>query len=197
MGRAPPRRGRGDVSRGVHRLGARPFNFAPTGGEPGQRVLERGVRAFQEIVLAHPGECVLVVSHKATIRLIIAHVLGFDPRGYRDRLDQLPACLNMIDMYPDGTGRLRLLNDVSHYTVDAAAVAHGRPYLIMDDAAFWHRLQFAFTITYHYLFPQLTMGLAWFLVSGSGVRCERATNDTRRPHDSGPRSSASPLPSVS
>ena len=24
--------------------------------------------------------------------------------------------------------------------------------------------QFAFTVTYHYLFPQLTMGLAWFLV---------------------------------
>lgn len=36
--------------------------------------------------------------------------------------------------------------------------------VIMDDPAFWHRLQFAFTITYHYLFPQLTMGLAWFLV---------------------------------
>ncbi|HEV3201165.1 MAG TPA: cytochrome ubiquinol oxidase subunit I [Bryobacteraceae bacterium] len=34
----------------------------------------------------------------------------------------------------------------------------------MDDALIWHRLQFAFTITYHYLFPQLTMGLAWFLV---------------------------------
>src|ERR1039457_7262013 len=34
----------------------------------------------------------------------------------------------------------------------------------MDDALFWHRLQFAFTITYHYLFPQLTMGLAWILV---------------------------------
>jgi cytochrome d ubiquinol oxidase subunit I len=34
----------------------------------------------------------------------------------------------------------------------------------MDDAAIWHRLQFAFTVTYHYLFPQLTMGLAWFLV---------------------------------
>jgi cytochrome bd ubiquinol oxidase subunit I len=32
------------------------------------------------------------------------------------------------------------------------------------DPAFWSRLQFAFTITYHYLFPQLTMGLAWFLV---------------------------------
>ena len=24
----------------------------------------------------------------------------------------------------------------------------------------WSRLQFGFTITYHYLFPQLTMGLA-------------------------------------
>ena len=34
----------------------------------------------------------------------------------------------------------------------------------MDDPAFWHRLQFGFTVTYHYLFPQLTMGIAWFLV---------------------------------
>jgi cytochrome bd-type quinol oxidase subunit 2 len=34
----------------------------------------------------------------------------------------------------------------------------------MNDAAFWHRLQFAVTATYHYLFPQLTMGLAWFIV---------------------------------
>ena len=34
----------------------------------------------------------------------------------------------------------------------------------MTDLAFWHRLQSAFTVTYHYLFPQLTMGLAWFLV---------------------------------
>lgn len=34
----------------------------------------------------------------------------------------------------------------------------------MNDAAFWHRLQFAFTVTYHYLFPQLTMGLVWFIV---------------------------------
>ncbi|HEY5962241.1 MAG TPA: cytochrome ubiquinol oxidase subunit I [Polyangiaceae bacterium] len=32
------------------------------------------------------------------------------------------------------------------------------------DAPAWHRFQFAFTITYHYLFPQLTMGLALLLV---------------------------------
>src|ERR1700760_2971626 len=34
----------------------------------------------------------------------------------------------------------------------------------MGDTLFWSRLQFGFTITYHYLFPQLTMGLAWILV---------------------------------
>src|SRR5580700_7597489 len=34
----------------------------------------------------------------------------------------------------------------------------------MDDTLFWSRMQFGFTITYHYLFPQLTMGLAWIIV---------------------------------
>jgi cytochrome d ubiquinol oxidase subunit I len=34
----------------------------------------------------------------------------------------------------------------------------------LSDPAFWHRFQFAFTLVYHYLFPQLTMGLAWFIV---------------------------------
>ncbi len=35
---------------------------------------------------------------------------------------------------------------------------------IMADALFWHRLQFAFTAVYHYIFPQLTMGLALLIV---------------------------------
>jgi cytochrome bd ubiquinol oxidase subunit I len=34
----------------------------------------------------------------------------------------------------------------------------------MDDVLLIHRLHFAFTITYHYLFPQLTMGLALLIV---------------------------------
>ena len=34
----------------------------------------------------------------------------------------------------------------------------------MDSALTIHRLHFAFTITYHYLFPQLTMGLAPLIV---------------------------------
>jgi len=34
----------------------------------------------------------------------------------------------------------------------------------MTDALFWHRLHFGFTVTYHYLFPQLTMGLALLIL---------------------------------
>jgi cytochrome d ubiquinol oxidase subunit I len=34
----------------------------------------------------------------------------------------------------------------------------------MSDPLFWHRLQFGFTATFHYLFPQLTMGLALLIV---------------------------------
>ena len=35
----------------------------------------------------------------------------------------------------------------------------------MNDALFIHRIHFAFTVTYHYLFPQLTMGLAALIVA--------------------------------
>jgi len=34
----------------------------------------------------------------------------------------------------------------------------------LEDALLLSRLQFAFTVTYHYLFPQLTMGLALFIL---------------------------------
>jgi cytochrome d ubiquinol oxidase subunit I len=34
----------------------------------------------------------------------------------------------------------------------------------MSDPLFWHRLQFGFTASFHYLFPQLTMGLALLIV---------------------------------
>jgi len=42
----------------------------------------------------------------------------------------------------------------------------------VDDPGFWHRVQFGFTIAFHYLFPQLTMGLALliFLLKLVGLR---------------------------
>jgi probable phosphoglycerate mutase len=94
---------------------ADPFTFAPKDGESGLGVLARALPVVREIVVGHPGETVLVVSHKATLRLIISSLLGFDARGYRDRLDQSPACLNVLDFKDPVRARLMLFNDVSHY----------------------------------------------------------------------------------
>jgi len=44
----------------------------------------------------------------------------------------------------------------------------------MDSALDVHRLHFAFTITYHYLFPQLTMGLALLIVVLKSLALRRA-----------------------
>ena len=93
-----------------------PFTVAPTGGECGVDVMARALPVVRAIVEAHHGQQVLVVSHKATIRLIISSLLGFDARGYRDRLDQAPACLNVLDFKDPVRARLMLFNDVSHYT---------------------------------------------------------------------------------
>ena len=95
---------------------ADPFTVAPQGGECGVDVMARALPIIRAIVEAHAGERVLVVSHKATIRLVISSLLGFDARGYRDRLDQAPACLNILDFKDPVRARLMLFNDVSHYT---------------------------------------------------------------------------------
>lgn len=94
---------------------ADPFTFAPEGGESGLSVLARALPVIREIVVKHEGQNVLVVSHKATLRLLISSLLGFDARGYRDRLDQAPACLNILDFRDPVRARLMLFNDVSHY----------------------------------------------------------------------------------
>jgi probable phosphoglycerate mutase len=92
-----------------------PFTYAPLGGESGLSVMARALPVIREIVAQHRDENVVVVSHKATIRLILSSLLGFDPRGYRDRLDQAPACLNVLDFKDTVRVRLMLFNDVSHY----------------------------------------------------------------------------------
>jgi probable phosphoglycerate mutase len=93
-----------------------PFTFAPTHGESGVAVLARALPALRDIVTAHLGGRILIVSHKATIRLLLSSLLGFDARGYRDRLDQDPACLNVLDFRDAVRARLMLFNDTSHYT---------------------------------------------------------------------------------
>ncbi|MDB4906007.1 MAG: pspA [Gemmatimonadetes bacterium] len=98
-----------------------PFTFAPSGGESGVQVLARALPVLRSIVTAHPGEHVLVVSHKATIRLLISSLLGFDARGYRDRLDMAPASLSVIDFVDPVKARLMLFNDTSHYSAQPRA----------------------------------------------------------------------------
>ena len=95
---------------------ADPFTFAPKDGETGVAVMARALPVIRAIVLGHPCASVAVVSHKATIRLLLSSLLGFDARGYRDRLDQAPACLNIVDFRDPGRARLMLYNDTSHYT---------------------------------------------------------------------------------
>jgi broad specificity phosphatase PhoE len=92
-----------------------PFTFAPSGGESGLAVLARALPVVRDIVVAHEGARILVVSHKATLRLLLSSLLGFDARGYRDRLDQSPACLNVVDFRGPTRPRLMLFNDISHY----------------------------------------------------------------------------------
>jgi probable phosphoglycerate mutase len=92
-----------------------PYTFAPEGGETGLAVTARALPALSSLVARQAGRSFLVVSHKATIRLLVSALIGFDPRFYRDRLDQSPACLNVLDFKDPSHARLTLFNDVSHY----------------------------------------------------------------------------------
>ncbi|MFN2475282.1 MAG: histidine phosphatase family protein [Chthoniobacterales bacterium] len=93
-----------------------PYTFAPVGGESGLAVTARALPVVIELVRAHAGETILVVSHKATIRLLLSSLLGFDARRYRDNLDLKPASLNIVDFKDPSRARLTLFNDTSHYT---------------------------------------------------------------------------------
>jgi probable phosphoglycerate mutase len=99
-----------------------PYTFAPEGGETGLSVTARALPALLEIVQAHPNQQVGIVSHKATIRLLLSSLLGFDPRMYRDYLDQSPAALNIVDFKDPVHARLTLFNDTSHYSEAGLAI---------------------------------------------------------------------------
>jgi broad specificity phosphatase PhoE len=99
-----------------------PYTFAPEGGESGLAVTARALPVLIDLVRAHPGENLLVVSHKATIRLLLSSLLGFDPRRYRDNLDQDPAALNIVDFRDATRARLTLFNDTSHYDATGWAI---------------------------------------------------------------------------
>ena len=94
-----------------------PYTFAPEGGESGLAVTARALPVLIELVRTHASETILVVSHKATIRLLLSSLLGFDPRRYRDTLDLDPASLTIVDFRNPTCARLTLYNDTSHYAL--------------------------------------------------------------------------------
>jgi probable phosphoglycerate mutase len=99
-----------------------PYTFAPEGGESGLEVTARALPVLLDIVRGGFGKTVVVVSHKATIRLLLSSLLGFDPRRYRDNLDQKPAALNIVDFKDTTRARLTLFNDTSHYSAAGKAI---------------------------------------------------------------------------
>jgi broad specificity phosphatase PhoE len=73
----------------IHWL-AEPAWNPPTGGETSVEIASRASLVMAEIQQKYPTGNILVVSHKATIRILLCDLLGIDLGRYRDRID-MPA----------------------------------------------------------------------------------------------------------
>ena len=73
----------------IHWL-AEPAWNPPTGGETSVEIASRASLVITEIQQRYATGNVLVVSHKATIRIVLCDLLGIDLGRYRDRID-IPA----------------------------------------------------------------------------------------------------------
>ncbi len=87
-----------------------PWQHAPEGGESLSSVQERVRAAWRELVREHSGGKVVLVAHATPLQLILADLLGYDPRRYWQlRLDL--GSVTTIDLYPSAA-ILRVLNCV-------------------------------------------------------------------------------------
>lgn len=86
---------------------------APTGGERGVDVGLRAMAVIGDIWREHTEGDVLVVSHKATLRILLCHLLGIDVGSYRDRIHVPVASLSIVEMREHGP-LLTRLGDRSH-----------------------------------------------------------------------------------
>ena len=68
----------------------------PTGGETSIQIASRADLVMAEIEEKHATGNVLVVSHKATIRIILCSLLGIDLGRYRDRINLPVASVSII-----------------------------------------------------------------------------------------------------
>jgi broad specificity phosphatase PhoE len=86
----------------------RPASVRFPGGETYLELQERVCAALEQIVAAHPGETVVVVSHAGAIRAALAHWLSV-PGHASFRIDQRHAAVNVV-VWHDGVPLVRLVN---------------------------------------------------------------------------------------
>lgn len=94
---------------------ADPAWCAPTNGETATAIAERGMRVIDRIRSEVQSGDVLVVSHKATIRIMLCGLLGIDVGRFRFRLD-CPVCSESVVDFTKQGPLLRTLADRSHLT---------------------------------------------------------------------------------
>jgi broad specificity phosphatase PhoE len=92
---------------------AEPGWNAPTGGERGVDVARRSSVVLEEMERTFPSGNVLVISHKATARIMLCSWLGIDVGRYRDRLSMPVAALSIVEMTEQGP-LLKVLGDRTH-----------------------------------------------------------------------------------
>ena len=92
---------------------ADPAWHAPTGGELATVVARRSLQVIEEITQKFNDGNVLVVSHKATIRIVVCSLLGIDVGRFRYRLACPVGSISVVDFTSEGP-LLRTLADRSH-----------------------------------------------------------------------------------
>ena len=96
---------------------AEPGWNSPTGGETAFQIAERAMNVVSEILDKHKSGSVLLVSHKATIRIILCSLLGIELGRYRDRVNALTGSLALVKMGEHGP-MLEFLNDRSYMSAE-------------------------------------------------------------------------------
>jgi probable phosphoglycerate mutase len=86
---------------------------APTGGERGIDIARRNSPVIEEIEQTCRAGNVLVVSHKATIRIMLCSLLGIDVGRFRDRISMPVASISIVEMAVNGP-LLRMLGGRSY-----------------------------------------------------------------------------------
>ena len=83
--------------------------FKVRGGESLSELAERVIPVFEKIIEKHVNKRICVVGHGGVNRVLLSRVLGA-PLDYIFRIAQDHACLNIIDVYPDGTPVIKTVN---------------------------------------------------------------------------------------